>query len=149
MLKHTEKLGLGRRGSLMVKPSSVDALHTYDVLYIICLWYELSKEVGLLCTAELGENTAVDILLDNSWTHCQHLNLDQEGRLCHFPMGLRYGLWYSQLAPPTYTSTQVLKHSGFLGSSWWGHLAKETCWLHRGECLSSSIWSCQAQTGDS
>lgn len=38
----------------MGKPSSVDALHTYDILYIICLWYELSKEVGLLCTPDLG-----------------------------------------------------------------------------------------------
>lgn len=38
--KHMEKLGLGL-GSLMEKPSSVDAQHIYNT--------PLSKEVGLLC----------------------------------------------------------------------------------------------------
>lgn len=82
------KAGLGL-GSLMETPRSVDAQRIYNTL--------LSKEVGLLCTAEresvlagekesLGrESTTVVILLDNSWTHCQHLHLDWEGRLCHFP----------------------------------------------------------------
>lgn len=44
--KHTEKLGLGRLDSLMEKPISIDAQHIYNT--------QLSKEVGLLCTAEQG-----------------------------------------------------------------------------------------------
>ena len=53
--------------------------------------------------------------MDTFCTHCQHSHLDQEGKCCLSPMGLRLGSWTRPCPCQQHTLILDFTHAGFLG----------------------------------